>query len=134
MTAGEMTAGEMTAGEMTAGEMTAGEMTAGTEMMVGECTNQEDLAQLETLGGPGLDEAITGCITMCLTPNNPGCGTCLEGATSLSTACTSCFVTITECTIANCIGDCLNPSSPECAQCRENNCLDAFVECAGVEP
>jgi hypothetical protein len=138
MTGGEMTGGEMTGGEMTGGEMTGGEMTggetAGVEIGEGACTNPADLAQFETLGEAGLEEAIGGCVAMCFIPDSPGCGTCISGATGLSEACTACFVEVTECTVASCVAQCINPASPECAQCREDNCNEAFTMCSGVAP
>ena len=133
MPAGEMPAGEMPAGEMPAGAIPAGEMPAGAEMMMGACTNPEDLGQIESLGSDGLSEAITGCVAMCFT-ESPGCNTCLEGTTGLSTTCTDCFAEITVCTVMNCVGQCLDATSEACAQCRADNCNAAFVECAGVEP
>ena len=131
-TAGTDVAGTETAGMETAGMETAGMETAGMEMMMGACTNSGDLGRLESLGDVGLSEAITSCITMCFNPTT--CAPCLEGATGLSTECSTCFVEITTCTINNCVGQCLDSASDACAQCRADNCNDAFVECSGVEP
>ena len=140
MTAGEMPAGEVPAGEVPAGELPAGEMPAGEmpagggSMLMGACTNDADLGQLERLGESGISEAVGSCVGMCITAGSPGCPTCLSGTTGLSDECVNCFVQVTECTVMNCILQCaVAPESMDCAQCREDNCIEAFVACSGVE-
>ena len=106
----------------------AGEMT-----MEGACNNDTDLAQLESIGETGLEEAIGGCVFQCLNTADPApCEMCLSGATGLSDLCVDCFVDVTFCTVTNCVADCIDASSPACATCRETNCTPAFDECSGI--
>jgi len=108
----------------------------------GACDNTADRAELATLGEEivegkptALESVIFDCVMGCLgtIATSSACGvTCMEQNTSFSGGCATCFGEIMQCTFQRCTLQCIGGASDGCDACRDEKCMPAFEECAGV--
>jgi hypothetical protein len=105
----------------------------------GACTNSADLSIVTSQGEAGLTQIAVSCVlqggcfpaptTTCIAP-------CVETATGLSGACSTCVAERVTCAFAACASQCLlSPSSQACADCQATSgCSAQFETCSGLAP
>lgn len=108
----------------------SGATDAGTDAAIppGACSNPDDAMVLD-----GIDvemEART-CGNMCF-----GGATCVTNCMEmlgLSSACATCFGSVSACTVRECIAECSGSDEMACTDCRvREGCVSAFEACSGL--
>ena len=88
--------------------------------LVSECGYMTCLNEIFA-NSPELDPCMAGCIDM-------------TAATGLSSECTSCYVGIIQCAMANCAVECVGSDMSICDACLAVSCIPRFYECTGFDP
>ncbi|MFT5432716.1 MAG: hypothetical protein ACI9OJ_003418, partial [Myxococcota bacterium] len=101
----------------------------------GACTNEDDMALIDSLGPDGMQDAITPCGSGCFfSADKEGCVTeCINSDVGLSVGCAGCYGDVTACTMSNCAGPCID-GGDDCISCMQDaGCQDNFPACSGIQ-
>ena len=99
------------------------------------CLNLDDQDVVDA-DEAGIRSKTVSCSMDCVSSPAPiACSTeCLVTETGLSSACASCYALEQACVFEHCLSTCLtDPNSESCLGCQQDNCFDAFNECAGFD-
>ena len=97
----------------------------------GACTNEPDLALVQS---DAFGEAVSECGASCPGYDGECTAECLQGTTTVSSACGLCYGAVFECIVTQCADIC--GAGPEaCEACGiEAGCTPDFVACSGLGP
>jgi hypothetical protein len=99
----------------------------GGQISTGTCTNQEDQAALDAVGGPS--GMLSTCAQECGNASDPpACSESCIGDLGLSDECTECSLLFFSCIAEMCIEYCPGTTCPGCVQ---SECMPDFMECGG---